>query len=209
MAGTITTLDGLLERNSQHLAAFTKHRVFSLLEGPALDDPDKRLVFLGCVQRFSSNFQTLLFIRQGLCADPHFKPGFLEHLTEEIGHDQLLSAKDVAPIDDALFEAILAWFNYQMLISDNADRAALMYLVLETGGDYFHGKATKRLRAQVDSPYFETHAELDAAHAQMASAPLQGHGALTYERIGVLVERGWRMIDELMDRVCHLVLLRN
>lgn len=201
-----SSFEALLELNETRTAAFLKHPFFSVLEEATLRNARKREVLLACVQRFSTNFQALLFIRQGLCADPKYQRVFLRHLTEELGHDELLKQRESPrAIADTLFEAILGWFNYQMVVLDNAERTALMHLVLETAGDHFHSLAAPRLRSHVQSPYFDTHAELDADHADLGTDLLRGHGASTYDRLCDVVNSGWDMMEAIVDRVRYLV----
>ncbi len=202
----IGTLDALMLHNDARLDAFREHRFFRLLEGDTFSSPDERQLLLACVRRFSTNFQRLIFIRQGLCEDPRYFGPFLRHLSEEIGHDALLSAPGIPePVDDTIFEAILGWFNYQMLVLDNVERAALMHLVLESAGDYVHTLLSARMRTHVESRYFEEHAELDAGHAGMASELLAGQASATYERLGFIVNRGWDMMEVVLERVVQLV----
>jgi hypothetical protein len=198
----ITSLEELLRHNEARLAAFRAHSLFVLLEDGTLDDAHARRALLAFVHRFSRNFQALLFIRQGLCADPRFQSVFLRHLNEEIGHDAMLANRqDAVTLEDTLFEATLGWFNYQMVVLDNVDRTVLMHLVLEMAGDHFHNLAVGILDRHVTSPYFQTHAEHDADHATAGVELLQGHSDATYERLGLLVDAGWNMLEASFDRV--------
>lgn len=201
-----SSLEALLRRTQLRREAFLERPFFAVVRSEELDDEAKRRVFLACVRRFSINFQTLLFSRQALCTDPRYYTPFLKHLNEEIGHDQLLEQGGMpSPIDDTLFEAILGWFNFQMVALDNADKAALMHLVLEAAGDCIHRVIAARLRGQVDSPYFEEHSELDESHAMMGEEMLGGLEPATYARLALVVERGWNMMEAITDRVCQLL----
>jgi hypothetical protein len=204
---TVTgTLDALMLHNDARLRAFREHRFFRMLEDGTFDAPDERRVLLACVRRFNINFQRLIFIRQGLCEDPRYYGPFLQHLGEEIGHDELLSGQEIPePVDDTIFEAILGWFNYQMLVLDNVEKAALMHLVIETGGDLVLTLLSARMRKHVESPYFDVHAELDAGHAGMAGELLAGQTSATYRRLGLIADRGWDMTEALFDRLAQLV----
>jgi hypothetical protein len=207
----VTTLEELLSHNANRLAVFRGHALFTLLEDGTLDDPPARNTLLAFVQRFSTNFQALLFIRQGFCADPRFHAVFLKHLNEEIGHDAMLAKRPNAVIvDDTLFEATLGWFNYQMMVLDNVDRVVLMHFVLETAGDYFHNLASGRLARDVASSYFDAHAEVDADHAAAGVELVQGHSSATYERLGLLLDAAWNMLEAAFGRVhCRIVSVRE
>lgn len=202
-----TTLEQLLEHAQRRQRRFVDGPAFtSIASGDLLDNPDARRVVLACARRFSSNFQTLLFTRQALCTDPAFYPTFLQHLEEELGHDKLLSSEEVpAPIEDAVFEAVVSWFSYQMIVLDNAERTALMHLVLEAAGDQFHVLAAPHLRDNVRSGYFDVHAELDESHALLGTELLDGLGPRTYQRLALIVDRGWDMMEATFQRVRQLV----
>lgn len=207
MTPDVTSLDDLLRHNDSRMAAFRNHPLFALVrDEKTLASDGKRNQLLACIQRFSETFQTLLFIRQGACTDPRFQRAFLRHLSEEIGHDALLAQRrDATAVQDTLFEAISAWFAYQMFVLDNAERTALMHLVLENAGDYFHGFAAPRLGQHVDSPYFDVHAELDAGHASIGTELLGDLDPKTYARLGAIVDAGWNMVDALFERCRQLV----
>lgn len=207
MAAKISNLEQLLSHAQLRLRCFVDSPVFAKIASrEALDNPRARRVVLACARRFSINFQTMLFTRQALCTDPKFYPTFLRHFEEEFRHDMLLGGEEVPePIQDTWFEAAVAWFNYQMIVLDNAERAALMHLVLEAGGDQFHVLVAPYLRDQVRSGYFDVHAELDAGHAQLGGELLEGLGAATYQRLADVVDRGWDMIDVTFERVHQLV----
>jgi hypothetical protein len=201
-----TTFDALLAHNQARLVEFRKHPFFRIVRDGTLADRTKLNIFLGCVKRFSINFQTLLFIRQGSCSDPAFQAVFLEHLKGEFGHDELFAKENsVPPIHDTLLEAILGWLNYQMLVLDDAGKLALMHLVVETGGDYFYGTLAATPIGQLGAAYFEAHAELDPSHATLGLELLRGHGESTYARLGVVVDGAWDMVSEMMERVRCLV----
>lgn len=202
----MATLADVLAANAARAAAFRGAPFFQLLTEAALQDEGKRRVLLACVQRFSTNFQRLMFLRQGLCIEPTFQEVFAKHFAEEVGHDALLaSGSGVPPIRDTLFEAILAWFNYQMIVQGNAERTVLMHLVLEEAGDYFHGVAAGRLKPYVASPYFDTHAELDAGHASLGAQLLEGESSRTYERLLQVLAEGWDMMGAAVERTRQLM----
>jgi hypothetical protein len=207
MPSYVTNLEALVAHSMARQKIFVRSSVFSAMtERRTLEDARQRNVILACARRFSTNFQTLLFTRQALCVDPKFQPTFLRHLTEEIGHDKLLAADDMpAPIDDAVFEAIVTWFSYQMVVLDNVERTALMHLVLEVAGDHFHAVAAPYLREKVRSGYFDVHAELDAGHANMGVELLDGLGPATYQRLAGIVDRGWDMMEATFERVSQLI----
>ena len=80
--------------------------------------------------------QTLLFSRQATTRDPAFEATFLQHMHEEMGHEVLhRSRADGSGTEtkarDPLMEAITNWFAYQMYVLDNAEKTAIIHLVIE------------------------------------------------------------------------------
>jgi hypothetical protein len=202
MSHDVTTFEQLIAHNDVRADQFRNHAIFSMLRDQTFADGAKRERLMAYIARFSSNFQTLLFLRQGLSADPRFNEVSARHLSAEIGHDALVRNNGSSVrVQDTIFEAILGWFNYQMIVLDNAEKTALMHLVLETGGDCFHTVAARSLGPHVDSPYFDIHAEADAAHARLGEDLLRDLGPPTYRRLATVVDQGWDMIDALIDRV--------
>lgn len=206
MSTTIQSLDELVSHNDRRFAAFCDRPFFSMVRDGSLHDRQRREVFLACLQRFSRSFQSLLHIRQGLCIDPAYARSFLEHLEEETGHDRLLAGRaNAREVEDTLFEAIIAWFAYQMLVLDNVDRAALMHLVLERAGDHFHSLAHEQLAQFLPKEYFSTHAELDEGHAAIGVKLLEAEAPKTYGRIAGVLDGGWDMMLAMTDRIVCLV----
>jgi hypothetical protein len=92
-----------------------------------------------------------------------------------------------------------------MIVRDNAERAALMHLVLEAARDCFHSLAAPQLREHVDSSYFDAHAEADASHADMGARLLAGEAPRTYQKLAPIVDQGWDMMLAIVERVKQLM----
>lgn len=200
------SLTALLAYNQGRIETLVRHPFFELLRIGALEELAPRQRFLSCIQCISRHFQTILLTRQALCQDSRFREVFALHLAEEFGHEKLIANRpDAKEMDDPVLEALLCWFSYQMVVLDNAEKAALVHLVLEEAGDHFHTLASGVLGRFVQSGYFETHAELDEGHALMGTGLLVDLNSKSYIRLQHLVAKGWDMMTALADRIVVLV----
>jgi mannose-6-phosphate isomerase-like protein (cupin superfamily) len=207
------TLNGLLAYNQLRLREFAQRPIFELLADGTLEDPKKRSTYMNTLQLWVDGNQALLFTRQALCANPTFASVFLTHMHEEIGHDAL--HKDRAdeepsvdvPARDAVMEAITNWFTYQMCILDNAEKAAIVHLVIENASAAYHTQARPALAKYLNDHYFELHVENDADHAAMGEDLLRDLSPGTYARLRRVVGEAWDMLGAMTDRVTELTRL--
>jgi quercetin dioxygenase-like cupin family protein len=202
----ITTLEQLLAYNEFRATKALQSPYFQLLKNGGLVSHDRRSRLRDAIRVFSDAFQNVLFIRQATCADEKYAPVFHEHLTEEIGHNTLLTVPENrrAPAD-AILRATSSWFTHQMLVLDNIGKGALVHLVLETAGYHFHTLAAPLLTADVSSEYFQVHAEADDDHRKVATHFLADQHPNTYRRLHQIIERGWNVFDVMTSRFLHFV----
>jgi hypothetical protein len=154
---------------------------------------------------FSDAFQAFLFLRQGTCRNEEYRSTFLEHLKEELGHNELLSVSRNARVwGDPILKATSSWFCHQMLVLDNAGKA-VVNLVLETAGFHFHTLAAPVFSEDVSARYFNVHAEEDEHHKEVAVDLLRGEHPETYRRLSGILEQTWDMFDTLTRRFAYLI----
>jgi hypothetical protein len=131
-------------------------------------------------------------------------------MQEEVGHDALHKdrangeATSQLPIKDAVMEAITSWFTYQMAILDNAEKAAIVHLVIENASAAYHACARPALAKYVNDHYFDVHVENDSEHAAMGEALLRGLSPGTYGRLRRIVGEAWDMLGAMTDRVTEV-----
>ncbi len=82
--------DQLLEDNKKYLEEFRNSNLLRLIDEPSLADHDVRERLLDCLQTWSDVFQDLLHLRVALTTDPEHKHIALDHLVEELGHNNNL-----------------------------------------------------------------------------------------------------------------------
>jgi hypothetical protein len=200
------TLKNILAYNEKRLHEHVQRPFFRILEDGTLLDQKKRDIFLSCLYVWSESFQQVMFSRQATSVDKRYQSIFLDHLTEELGHNKLLEEyKDKVKINDPILKATSIWFVHNMFLLDNVGKAALVHLVLETSGDEFHTRAAPFLSQYVSTDYFDLHAELDQGHAEMGMELLKYQHPVTYAMILKLIEESWDMFETLMDRIVYLV----
>ncbi len=203
----ISSLEELMNYNAKRYQQFIAKPFFEIIADGTLNNNRRRAKFLNALQIFSDNFQYVMFTRQATCRDEHYSPVFLSHLKDEIGHDDLLRKREhVKAEKDPILKAISAWFSYQMFILDNVEKAAIVHLVLETTGDYYHNFARAKLAEAVNSDYYEVHAVHDSDHAEMGIELIKTAGLKTYYRLHEIIEEAWNMMDAMVDRVYELVI---
>ncbi|PIZ04348.1 MAG: hypothetical protein COY58_04800 [Gammaproteobacteria bacterium CG_4_10_14_0_8_um_filter_38_16] len=204
------TFESLLAFNKQCIEDFTHCRFLKMLTDGTLDNPRKRQCYVDALQIWSNLNQDLLFARQGTTSNKKFAPVFLQHMFEEVGHDDVHRDRhesfDTSKTltEDPIIEAIANWFICQMFRKDNAEKAALIHLVIENGSDIYHKIARPILKETVNDEYFQLH-EADTAHAEIGIALLNHLSAAQYKAVHHTVEKGWKMLSCMTNRICELV----
>ena len=204
------TLAGLLAYNEKRLEEFVQRPIFDLLADGTLEDPIKRKAYLDTLQIWVDGNQALLFSRQATCADATYQDVFLQHFKEEMGHDVLHKDRAegdrsrVPPARDTIMEAITNWFTYQMYLLDNAEKTAIIHLVIENASSAYHRHAKPALARYVNNQYFDVHVNADEQHAAMGEALLQNESPRTYARLRRIIGEAWDMIGAMTDRVAEV-----
>lgn len=202
------TFEGLIAHNTALFERHKRLRVFQMFTDGTLDDPEKREMFFACLQVFARHFQTILFARQAHCTDERYAALFRRHLHEEVGHDDILR-KDRGRSEevwDPVLEATTAWFISRMSMLDNVDKLVIVHLVLESSGAYMGAVSKAPMRRLGSADYFGLHDEIDDSHVTIALEPLRRQPPETIERLMVVIEQAWRMLDTHADRMAALVL---
>jgi mannose-6-phosphate isomerase-like protein (cupin superfamily) len=195
----------LLARNQERMQTALDNPFYLLLQSEELKDPERRAVMCEALRVFSDAFQTILFTRQATCRDERFARVFHEHLTEEIGHNELLKVSGSSRATrDPILRAASVWFCHQMLLLDNSGKA-VVNLVLETAGYHFHTLASKVLADHESTDYFQTHAEDDEAHMQLGIDALGDLHPVNYRKLHQVLEDAWDMFEVMAGRIAHLV----
>lgn len=206
------SLEGLLKHNEMRRQEFAQRAIFELLADGTLADENKRKVYNDTLQIWMDGNQALLYSRQASCVDPTYQTVFHKHMQEEIGQDALRE-RDAgsAPVEgkarDAVMEAVTNWFAYQMYVLDNAEKAAIVHLVIEKASTTYHTAARPALSKYMDDAYFGTQVDSDDEHARMGQELLKDESPRTYWKLRKVVDEAWDMIGAMTDRVVELTRL--
>jgi mannose-6-phosphate isomerase-like protein (cupin superfamily) len=203
--GRIRTLKQVLARNEARAQMALANPFYSMLRDRKLETPRRRALFIEGARVFADAFQSFLFTRQATCADDSYAPAFLQHLREELGHNELLEVtRDPRACGDPVLKAASSWFCHQMVVLDNIDKA-MVNLVLETGGFYLGTLAEPVFEGHEGSTFFHTHSEADAAHQEVGAKMLENQTPDTYARLANTLDASWDMLDTMTSRIAHII----
>jgi quercetin dioxygenase-like cupin family protein len=209
----------LLAFNRERIEEFARRPLFDLLRDGTLENPRKRAAYLDALQLWVDGNQALLFTRQASCTDARYAKMFLEHFKEEVGHDVLHTRRDDAESAsqathtegrarrasrDAVMAAVTDWFTYQMHVLDNAEKTAIIHLVIENASSTYHRHAAPVLAKHTNAEYFAVHVEADAHHAALGEALLRDATPETCARLRDVVAEAWAMIGAMTDRLVEI-----
>lgn len=197
-------VEQLLARNAEHIGMYRTSDIMLLLQDEAIRSDAVREVLLDCLQTWSDYFQSLLHLRFALTKDSEHKRVALDHLEEEMGHNENLRAQrsncNTHPWDAAM-QSAMTWFKQAMLSGTDMERTLLMHLVLESSGEVFHAAATSVFG---DMAHFREHGEDDGAHADYGIQLLKKAPPAHLDGLDKVLENGWNMMTALCDRMAAL-----
>lgn len=197
--------DKLLSKNSCFLKRFQKNKVFDALKNIERNT-EKRKIFLDYFQIVSDHFQKMVLLRSALCDTDKHESIFWKHLEEEFGHQNLLrnSRKDFQERNDPVLEALCVWFTHKMATLDNYEKHFLVQCVIEeAGAEFYKNSYTTFLDLEIS--HFDTHLELDAAHAQHKINLLNSINQEQYENLLKLQKKAWDTIEAQYERLAILI----
>lgn len=194
----------LLEDNEHFLEDFRHSRLLALINSAVIEHPQVREKLLDCLQTWSDMFQDLLHIRVAMTLDPAHKKIALEHLIEELGHNNNLRDQRETghtPVWDAAFLSTMEWFRHQMLYKSDMVKTLLMHIVLEGSGEIFHSEAS---RVFAGMPHFQEHGEDDGSHVSMGIELLNQASPKEIEELREALSEGWNMMTLLCNRFAEI-----
>lgn len=200
----LSPIDRLLSRNAECIEAYRGSALMRLVEDDIIRIPRVREALLDCLQTWSDYFQLLLHLRVALTESSEHKRVALDHLAEEIGHNDNLRAqreRDGRQPWDAVMQSAMGWFKQAMLTGTDAERTLLIHLVLESSGEVFHAAASPVFG---DMDHFRQHGEDDGAHAEYGVELLRNLEAAELVALMDVLENGWKMMMVLCDRMASL-----
>ena len=154
----------------------------------------------------SDYFQKIMFSRIAQCDDREFRKVYYEHFLEELGHDVELKTErgESERLWDPVLEGIGAWFAQKSQSVDNADRIAMVQMVLEGAAHIFYETFAPTINRIHKGEHFNKHVEADEGHESLGLDLLENLPPEYYARIADLVEKTWGMMTAFLDRVHDL-----
>jgi hypothetical protein len=140
-----------------------------------------------------------------MCQDEDFAGPFLQHLREEVGHNELLEvSRDPRAFGDPVLKAASSWFCHQMVVLDNIDKA-VVNLVLETAGYHLGMLAGPLFEGHEGDKFFRTHSEADAHHQEVGAQLLEGQTPETYARLATTLDASWDMLNVMTSSIARII----
>lgn len=194
----------ILKYNKKYLENYKISRLIKLVNSPLIKELDVRERLLDCLQIWSDMFQNLLHLRIATTVEPTQKKIALEHLVEELGHNDNFRKQRKAnhqPIWDASFMSVMEWFRHQMFYKSDLVKTLLMHIVLEGSGKIFHSEAAAVFS---EMPHFQEHGEDDADHVAMGIEILNQATPKEVNELREVLNKGWSMITLLCDHIADI-----
>lgn len=200
------TLEDLIIAQNKATDIYSKSELLQLVGSAALKDESIKARLLDALQCWSDHFQRILYTRVTFAKQPLYKQLAIKHLSEEVGHHDILhSSRDGRPrgLQDATIDGAAAWFIEQMIFLSDAERTVIIHFVLE-GSSLVFSNAFKDYFE--DSQYFSIHSVADEDHFQMGVDFLEKENDVNYEILHEVLDKAWAMITLLCDRMAELAL---
>jgi quercetin dioxygenase-like cupin family protein len=168
---------------------------------------NKKAKLLDCLQVMSNHFQQLMFLRLGLCQSQAYRPIFLEHLLEELGHDRELAEerKGEGVLWDPILHSSCSWFLAKNFFLDNPQRLIMVQMVLEKCASLFYGKFAELLIDENKSEHVLKHLEADEGHENLGLHLLRDEPAYRFEEFEKLLDESWSVMQLFLRRTADLV----
>lgn len=202
-------LDQLLIEQKNYENAYYHNPLIKLVTSDKMISPIVKTKLLEALNFWSDWFQTIIFTRAAFTSTSEFNTTAVEHLKDELGHNQLLyKLRKHQPITlwDPILEATSAWFYQKMITASDAEKTLLMHFVLEGSASIFHTQALKQFP---DSPHFEVHSDLDEDHFQLGVDALKNAKQIDFSLLSQTLTHGWAMLNTLCARMAELSLVNE
>ena len=195
------SLERLMKINAEHAERFACGPVFDLLRDGLLEEPEVAERFRAALRSWSDHFQRLMYARFAFTRDPQFEAVYLDHLLDELGHNEDLAEE---PLWDPVLDALGTWFTAQSLSRDNVEITAMVHLVLERAATIFYPRFIEAFGTPADQLHFAKHLDVDCEHVRIGAELLQRLRAEDYRRLEFVLEQSWGVFDALLARVAEL-----
>jgi hypothetical protein len=202
------SLKQLVEFSERRAAAFAKKPIFEFIKGTQFTNDIKRRTFLDALRIWTNGTEALAASRYASCNDPMYQSAFREHLFALSGRDADQSRALSAPRlpRDARLEALTSWFAYQMYVLDNAEKTAIVSLVVDQVNASLRRSLSPALgERQLKLAFGSQARDADARIAR--GVTLLNHATPgMYARLRELVGEAWDMAEAMAERLTAVTL---
>jgi quercetin dioxygenase-like cupin family protein len=203
-------LQALFANNDRLLDHFAKHRLFSLIAKGEFDSDKKRERFFDCFQIWSDHFQQMVLARAAMSMDRRFGVVARDHLTDELGHNDVLSSSRKAgrQLWDPVLESLCSWFPWKMMTSSDEERLVLVHLVVEASATVFYRQTARLFQTSKAQPHFDLHGHTtDNRHVELGTDLLRKIPISDHARLIDIQQRGWDTLGAVFGRIADLMLM--
>ncbi len=166
----------LKKYNEQCARKFVQRPFFTLLKDGSLEDPKKLEIFLNCMNTWLRIMDATWFSRRD----------------------------DQSDFFDPVLESLVDWFSYQMLVLDYAEKAVIIYWVIELASRQYHALAKASVSAALYKKYFHQHFTLHAKCQPLDEVSLHNLSRHSYHRLKEIIILSWNTLEAMIDRVFEL-----
>jgi quercetin dioxygenase-like cupin family protein len=201
-------LDALFANNQRLLEHFSKHRLFSLVASGEFDDDKKRERFFDCFQVWSDHFQQMVLARAAMSTDRRFGAIARGHLTDELGHNDVLSSSRPGSrhLWDPVLESLCSWFPWKMMTSSDEERLVLVHLVVEASATVFYQQTARLFQTSKAQRHFDLHGHtVDNRHVELGADLLRSLPIADPARLIEIQQRGWDTLGAVFGRIADLM----
>ena len=204
----VNNFEKLKAFNDKKYQKLSQLDIFKIPKEEFIDKPELKSMLLDCLQVISDNFQKLMFARVALTQDIKYNAVFMEHLIEELNHDNELRqerGKGRVKLWDPILEASTSWFNYQNHIVDDPKRVLMVSMVLEKCATQFYGHFASILGDSLRSEHIESHCEADPHHENLGLDLIEKVCEYRLEEFTDFINKAWSMMYLYINRKGELV----
>jgi mannose-6-phosphate isomerase-like protein (cupin superfamily) len=195
MEGERHTLGNLLEYNERRRKEFANHPVFDLVRDGTLDDPERCSVFAASGNLMLAGMSRLLVSQRATSRNPAYQSWLVSRLQV-----QARTSQSKSQLRDTLLDAALTWFDHQMFVLDDAEKAAITCLVVDGALDIYREKVRLALEPAPDGSLSERASRGTVAAMEL----LRSESPRTYARLERIIGEGWDMMGAIAERITYL-----
>ncbi len=201
------SFENFLKLNEHYVQKFLENPIFKINPQDLRDRPEKKKKLMDCLQVMSDSFQRLIFSRISLCDDKAYRPIYLEHFLDELGHDTDLQKErgDDQLLWDPILHASCSWFYSKNFLIDHPARIVMVQMVLERGAFFFYSHYNQILKDGLESDHISEHSVADEGHDKLGVELLKEESPRKLYTYTKLLEQSWDMLGQFLKRTEELL----